>query len=66
MSVIPYGKRAVVVKSANNAYKTGEYLFYVDTDSEVNVNNKETYYIFKSLERDLIQTLTEDEFEWVK
>ena len=25
----------------------------------------EKYYIFRSLERDLVLTLTEDEFEWI-
>lgn len=65
MPTIPYGKKAYAVRDERHDYFDGERLSFVEIDSDVNVNDKEIYYIFKSLERNLIQTLTEEEFEWV-
>lgn len=64
MTTIPYGKLASAIKGASHDFVDAEKIMFIDIDSEVNVNCRDTYYIFKSLERVLTQTLTDDEFEW--
>jgi len=64
MPTIPYGKKALAIRDERHDFIHQEKIAFIDTDSEVNVNGHEVFYVFKSLERNLIQTLTEEEFEW--
>lgn len=65
MTTIPYGKLAKAIRDESHDFFHEEKIMFIDEDSEVNVNSKDKYYVFKSLERALVLTLTDGEFEWI-
>lgn len=66
MTTIPYGKLATAIRDESHDFFHEEKLMFLEYDSEVNVNSKARFYVFKSLERDLMQTLTTGEFKWTE
>lgn len=66
MTTIQYGKRAYAKQGLGHAYEEGTLVEFIEMGSEFNVNDEEKYYIFKSVEDGLLQTLEEFEFEWVE